>query len=52
MYTHRRRLIKVLRYAVTEGILRITDGNDEAFMDDMAGEVLYENTGASRYFML
>ncbi len=51
MYTHRRRLIKVLRYAVTEGILRITDGNDEAFMDDMAGEVLYENTGASRYFM-
>ena len=32
MYTHRRRLIKVLRYAVTEGILRITDGNVEAFM--------------------
>lgn len=51
MYTHRRRLIKVLRYAVTEGILRITDGSEEAFMDDMAGEVLYENTGASRYFM-
>lgn len=51
MYTHRRRLIKVLRYAVTEGILCITDGSEEAFMDDMAGEVLYENTGASRYFM-
>ena len=27
------------------------DGKDEAFMDDEAGEVLYENTGASRYFM-
>lgn len=51
MYTHRRRLIRVLRYAVTEGILCITDGSEEAFMDDMAGEVLYENTGASRYFM-
>lgn len=51
MYTHRRRLIKVLRYAVTEGILCITDGSEEAFMDDMTGEVLYENTGASRYFM-
>ncbi len=51
MYTRRRRLIKVLRYAVTEGILCITDGSEEAFMDDMAGEVLYENTGASRYFM-
>lgn len=51
LYTHRRRLIKVLRYAVSEGILRVTDGSDEAFMEDMAGEVLYENTGASRYFM-
>lgn len=51
IYTSRRRLIKVLRYAVEQGILGITDGNDDAFMDDAAGEVLYENTGASRYFM-
>ena len=51
VYTSRRRLIKVLRYAVEQGILGITDGNDDAFMDDAAGEVLYENTGASRYFM-
>ena len=51
VYTSRRRLIKVLRYAVEQGILGITDGNDDAFMDEAAGEVLYENTGASRYFM-
>lgn len=51
VYTSRRRLIKVLRYAVEQGILGITDGNDDAFMDNAAGEVLYENTGASRYFM-
>ena len=51
VYTSRRRLIKVLRYAVEQGILGITDGNDDAFMDDADGEVLYENTGASRYFM-
>ena len=51
VYTSRRRLIKVLRYAVEQGILEITDGNDDAFMDNAAGEVLYENTGASRYFM-
>ncbi|MDD6291062.1 MAG: TIGR02678 family protein [Lachnospiraceae bacterium] len=51
VYTSRRRLIKVLRYTVEQGILGITDGNDDAFMDDAAGEVLYENTGASRYFM-
>lgn len=51
LYTHRRQLIKVLRYAVSQGILCVTDGRDETFADDMAGEVLYENTGASRYFM-
>ena len=51
VYTSRRRLIKVLRYAVSQGILAITDGTDDLFMDDAAGEVLYENTGVSRYFM-
>ena len=29
----------------------MTDGSDDLFMDEQAGEVLYENTGASRYFM-
>ncbi len=50
-YINRRRMIKVLRYAVDQGMIRITDGTDEGFMDDASGEVLYENTGASRYFM-
>ena len=51
LYTNRRRLIKVLRFAVVQGILRITDGSDDVFMDGQEGEVLYENTGAARYFM-
>lgn len=51
VYTNRRRLIKVLRYAVEQGMLGVTDGTDDVFMDDVAGEVLYENTGASKYFM-
>lgn len=51
LYTNRRRLIRVLRYAVSQGLVAITDGNEETFMDHEAGEVLYENTGASRYFM-
>ena len=38
VYTSRRRLIKVLRYAVEQGILGITDGNDDAFMDDAASK--------------
>ena len=51
LYTNRRYLIKVLRYAVKQGMIAVTDGSDDDFMDDAAGEVLYENTGASRYFM-
>lgn len=51
LYTNRRRLVKVMRYAVTQGILNITDGSDDVFMDEQSGEVLYENTGTSRYFM-
>lgn len=51
VYTSRRRLIRVLRYAVNQGILLITEGNDDVFREERQGEVLYENTGASRYFM-
>lgn len=51
LYTNRRCLIKVLRYAVKQGMIAVTDGSDDDFMDNSAGEVLYENTGASRYFM-
>ncbi len=51
LYTNRRRLVRVLRYAVDQGIIRVTDGSDDAFMENETGEVLYENTGASRYFM-
>lgn len=50
-YTNRRRLIKVLRFVVEQDIVRITDGRDDLFMDNAEGEVLYENTGSSRYFM-
>lgn len=51
VYTNRRRLVKVLRYAVAQGLLKVTDGSEDLFMDERSGEVLYENTGASRYFM-
>lgn len=51
LFVSRRRLVKVLRFAVSQGLLKVTDGTDDLFMDEQAGEVLYENTGASRYFM-
>lgn len=51
LYTKRRQLVKVLRYAAGTGLIRITDGSDDMFMDTDSGEVLYENTGTSKYFM-
>lgn len=51
IYSFRRHLIKVLKYCVSCGILNVDDGNEESFARDDSGEVLYENTGVSRYFM-
>lgn len=50
-YTNRRMLIKTLRFAVDSGLLKISDGSTDTFMENEQGEVLYENTGVSRYFM-
>ena len=35
LYTNRRRMIRVLRYAVEQGIIKVTDGADDSFMDDV-----------------
>lgn len=51
IYRYRRQLIKVLKYCVACGILDVNDGNEEDFARDIGGEVLYENTGVSKYFM-
>lgn len=51
VYSYRRHLIKVMKYCVAAGILNVDDGSEEGFAKDGSSEVLYENTGASRYFM-
>ena len=51
LYKNRRHLIKVLKFCVENNILMINDGNEEGFAGDVSEEVLYENTGVSRYFM-
>lgn len=51
VYKYRRHLIKVVKYCVTCGILNLNDGSEESFARDDSGEVLYENTGVSKYFM-
>lgn len=50
-YSDRRQLIKVIRFCISNGILNVNDGNDDMFASDYTGEVLYENTGVSKYLM-
>lgn len=50
-YSYRRQLIKVIRFCISNGILNVNDGNDDLFASDYTGEVLYENTGVSKYLM-
>lgn len=51
IYSYRRHLVKVMKYCVKLGILEIDDGSEDSFMKSDEGEVLYQNTGSSRYFM-
>lgn len=50
-YSYRRHLIRVMKYCVKHAILKVDDGSEEGFAADDASEVLYENTGTSKYFM-
>lgn len=50
-FTTRKRLIKVMKYCVSQYILIQNDGDDDHFAQDINTEVLYENTGTSRYFV-
>lgn len=50
-YSYRMQLIKVLRFCDQNGFFLVNDGTDDSFKNSESGEVLYENTGVSRYFM-
>lgn len=50
-YSYRRHLIRVVKFCVSCGMIELDDGSEDQFMRDAGGDVLYENTGASRYFM-
>lgn len=51
VYQNRRCLVKVLKYCVKCGILQVYDGSEDGFRNDSHADVLYLNTGVSRYFM-
>lgn len=51
LYSYRRHVVKVIKFCVKCGILDVNDGSEENFAKNDTSEVLYENTGVSRYFM-
>lgn len=51
LFALRRSLIRVMKYSEQSGMLVVDDGSGEAFARDITSEVLYENTGVSKYFV-
>jgi len=52
VFSKRKVLIQVLKFCSEEGLIVINDGNESGFTGSIGSvEVLYENTGASKYFM-
>lgn len=51
IFTYRKSLIRVMKYMVSNGMIQVNDGNEDGFAKDMTSEVLYENTGVSKFFM-
>lgn len=49
-FTQRKSLVRVLQYMEKLQMLRVYEGRSEAFGAEAGQEVLYENTGYSKYF--
>lgn len=49
-FTQRKSLVRVLLYMEKKQMIRVYEGSSEAFGREAGQEVLYENTGYSKYF--
>lgn len=49
-FSQRKSLVRVLQYVERQEMLRVYEGSSESFGQEAGQEVLYENTGYSRYF--
>ena len=49
-FSQRKSLVRVLQYMERLQMLRVYEGKSEAFSQEAGQEVLYENTGYSKYF--
>lgn len=51
IFKQRKYLVKVLKFALSIGLMNTDDGDEQDFVNQVETEVLYESTGLSRYFM-
>lgn len=51
IYSQRKSMVKVLKYIKEMGFIKIYDGDENKFVDNIENDVLYEVTGISKYFM-
>lgn len=49
-FSNRKKFVSVLKYCINQKIIIIDDGNTDSFVNDVNVEVLFENSGLSRYF--
>jgi len=47
----RKQLVRVIKYILDAGLIKQNDGDESSFARDEYTEVLYENTGISKYFL-
>lgn len=50
-FSNRKSLIKVMKFSLNLGLIKKNDGNEDDFSKNEYGEVLYENTGISKYIV-
>lgn len=50
-FTTRKQFVRVMKFCVKNGLVKLNDGEEELFSRQIDTEVLYENTGVSRSFM-
>lgn len=49
-FSQRKSLVRVLQYMEKNNMIRVYEGSSEGFGQELGNEVLYENTGHSKYF--
>lgn len=51
IYSQRKSMVKVLKFIKEMGFIKIYDGDENKFAENIENDILYEVTGVSKYFM-